>query len=106
MWSDGSIETCIYDQNGVQNGPAKLTWPSGAVRQGQKKDGQWHGLVYYTYSEGPRKGQADQEQWNSGEMIKSQKHRGSSSKGGKTFEVEDWDDLEKMDELTVSNMSN
>ena len=36
MWADGSIEISIYDKDGIQNGPAKLTWPNGAIREGSK----------------------------------------------------------------------
>ena len=36
IWADGSIEVSLYDENGFQNGPAKLTWPNGAIREGKK----------------------------------------------------------------------
>jgi len=94
FWSDGSVELCQYDDQGVQNGPAKLTWPNGAIREGQKKDGQWHGEVLYTYAEGPRKGKKDLEIWEEGKMTKSQKFYGHG------IEVEDWEDLKKLEDLT------
>ena len=98
-WSDGSVELCLYDDDGVQNGPAKLTWPNGAVREGRKKDGQWHGEVLYTYAEGPRKGKKDIETWELGELVKSQKFYGH----GEGIEVDDWEDLKKLEDLTKSN---
>ena len=36
IWADGSIEISSYDEDGIQNGPAKLTWPNGAIREGSK----------------------------------------------------------------------
>ena len=36
IWNDGSIEISVFDDNGIQNGPAKLTWPNGAIREGSK----------------------------------------------------------------------
>ena len=36
IWNDGSIEISVFDDDGVQNGPAKLTWPTGAIREGSK----------------------------------------------------------------------
>ena len=36
IWNDGSIEISIFDDDGIQNGPAKLTWPNGAIREGSK----------------------------------------------------------------------
>ena len=36
IWADGSIEISNYDQDGIQNGQAKLTWPNGAIREGSK----------------------------------------------------------------------
>lgn len=51
-----------------QNGPARLTWPNGATREGCKSGGQWHGEVIYTYAEGPRKGKSDKEAWDRGKL--------------------------------------
>ena len=36
IWNDGSIEISVFDDDGIQNGPAKLTWPNGAIREGSK----------------------------------------------------------------------
>ena len=30
-------------------------------REGEKREGKWHGQVFYTYAEGPRKGKKDVE---------------------------------------------
>ena len=57
----------------------------------------WDGEVLYTYAEGPRKGKRDLEKWSNGEMVSSQKHYGKED----AFEVVDWEDLKKMDELTA-----
>jgi hypothetical protein len=40
-------EEFTYD-NGTKTGPAVLKGISGAVRKGQKKNGQWHGTATYT----------------------------------------------------------
>ena len=62
-----------YDENGAHTGPAKLIWANGAVREGQKVNGKWHGEVFYTYAEGPRKGKRDKETWVSGELRSTKK---------------------------------
>ena len=53
--------------------------------------------MFYTYAEGPRKGKRDLEKWSNGEMIASQKYYGKDE----GFEVVDWEDLKKMDDLTA-----
>ena len=68
-----------YDENGSHTGPAKLIWPNGAIREGQKVDGKWEGEVFYTYAEGPRKGKKDKETWSKGVMISSKKFYGQVS---------------------------
>ena len=54
--------------------------------------GKWHGETLYTYTEGPRAGRSDLEQWVEGEMVASRKHYGPG--------VEGWEDLGKLDTLT------
>jgi hypothetical protein len=51
--------------------------------------------VYYTFADGPRKGKRDKEVWDDGKLVASHKHYGA----GETTDVEDWDDLAKLDEL-------
>ena len=46
-------EEFTYD-NGSKTGPAVLKGVSGAVRKGQKKNGQWHGTATYTTQVGRR----------------------------------------------------
>jgi len=87
-----------YDSEGLQNGPAKLTWANGAVREGNKVNGKWHGEILYTYAEGPREGKKDIEKWAEGEMVESKKFYGETDQ----FTVENWDDLNKLTELTTS----
>ena len=53
--------------------------------------------MFYTYSEGPRKGKRDLEKWSNGEMVSSQKYYGH----GEGIDVVDWDDLKKLDDLTA-----
>ena len=62
-----------------------------------KVNGKWDGDVFYTYSEGPRKGKRDLEKWSNGEMVSSQKYYGH----GEGIDVVDWDDLKKLDDLTA-----
>lgn len=50
------MEVSLYDEAGSQNGPAKITWPTGAAREGTKVDGKWHGQAFYTFADGPREG--------------------------------------------------
>lgn len=95
-WSDGSKEISLYDENGVENGPCKLIWANGASREGEKRDGRWHGQVFYTYAEGPRKSKKDVEEWKAGELVSSKKYHGD----GEEWEVESWDDLRDMEEAT------
>ena len=70
---DGTKEMSTYDENGSHTGPAKLIWANGAVREGQKVNGKWHGEVFYTYAEGPRKGKRDKETWVNGELKSTKK---------------------------------
>jgi len=95
FWSDGSIETSIFNNDGIETGPARLTWPNGAVREGCKLNGLWHGDVFYTYAEGPRKGKKDLETWKDGKMVESKKFYGDDS-----AIIKDWEDLKKLEELT------
>jgi len=95
-FADGSIEISTFNQEGEQTGPAKFTWANGAVREGNKKAGEWDGEVFYTYTEGPRAGKKDIEKWENGEMKSSQKFYGK----GEQITVENWDDLNKLEELT------
>ena len=46
-------EEFTYD-NGSKTGPAVLKGVAGAVRKGQKKNGQWHGTATYTTQVGRR----------------------------------------------------
>lgn len=63
----------IYDDNGDQTGPCKLVWANGASREGGKVGGLWHGEVFYTFAEGPRKGKRDRETWDMGTLVATQK---------------------------------
>ena len=54
--------------------------------------------MYYTYTEGPRAGKKDVEQWADGEMQSSKKYYGK----GEEVLVEDWKDLNKLENLTKS----
>jgi antitoxin component YwqK of YwqJK toxin-antitoxin module len=99
-WSDGSREVSCYDDNGEETGPCKLIWANGAAREGQKLNGQWDGEVFYTYGDGPRKGKKDKEEWKAGELVSSQKYFGH----GEDWEVENWDDLKQMQDVTKSYM--
>ena len=54
--------------------------------------------MFYTYADGPRKGKRDKEEWNDGEMVSSVKFYG----GGDEWEVKDWEDLKKMEDVTKS----
>jgi len=94
-FADGSEEVSLY-KGGEQTGPAKFTWPNGAVREGSKVKGAWDGECFYTFSEGPRAGKRDLEKWKDGELVSSVKHHGD----GKQFVVQDWEDLEQLEELT------
>jgi len=95
-FADGSVELSTFDENGEQTGPAKFTWANGAVREGNKKAGNWDGEVFYTFTEGPRAGKKDVEKWENGEMKTSQKFYGK----GEQVTVENWEDLKKLEELT------
>ena len=80
----------------------RLTWPNGAVREGSKLNGAWHGEVLYTYAEGPRKGKKDLETWSEGQMVATKKVYGSqeNDQAQTTTIIEDWSDLNKLEELT------
>ena len=52
----------------------------------------------YTYAEGPREGKKDMEKWAEGEMVESKKFYGETEQ----FTVENWEDLNKLSELTAS----
>ena len=60
--------------------------------------GEWDGEVFYTYADGPRAGKKDVERWQMGKLISSQKFYGE----GQTLNVENWEDLNKLEELTQS----
>ena len=49
IWNDGSIEISVFDEDGIQSGPAKLTWPNGAIREGSKVrfDSTQFMIIYY-----------------------------------------------------------
>lgn len=98
-WADGTVEKSFYNENGVHSGPAKLIWPNGATREGLKVDGKWDGEIFYTYAEGPRKGKKDKEIWSNGELVSSTKFYGQ----GETIEVNDWEDLKKLEPLTKAS---
>ena len=53
-----------YD-NGVKTGKAVLKGVSGAIRDGTKKNGQWHGPATYTSQDGEVK----DERWDNGRKI-------------------------------------
>ena len=72
----------------------RLTWPNGAVREGYKQEGLWHGEVLYTYAEGPRKGKKDLETWKGGEMVESKKVYAEDAT------IAGWEDLKKLEDLT------
>ena len=61
-----------------------------------KVNGKWDGEVFYTYTEGPRAGKKDVEQWKDGVMDSSKKHYGK----GEEVLVENWEDLNKLENLT------
>ena len=63
--------------------------------------GHWDGEVFYTDAEGPRKGKRDREEWKQGEMVASAKYYG----GGEDWEVNDWEDLKQMEDVTKSYMA-
>ena len=93
-FADGSVESSTYEA-GHQTGPAKFVWANGAVREGVKRDGEWEGEVFYTYTEGPRAGKKDVETWANGKMESSKKYYGK----GEEVLVENWDDLNKLETL-------
>ena len=59
-------------------------------------NGRWDGEIFYTYTEGPRAGKKDVESWVDGEMKSSKKFYGK----GEEVLVENWDDLQKLENLT------
>lgn len=73
-------------------------WANGARREGHKVNGKWEGQVFYQYAEGPRKGKRDVETWKNGELISSQKFYGH----GETIQINDWEDLKKLDSISQS----
>ena len=55
-----------FDQ-GVKTGPSVLKGVSGAIRKGNKKNGEWHGSATYTSSDG----EVIQERWEMGRKIEA-----------------------------------
>ena len=47
---------------GVKSGPSVLKGASGALRKGNKKNGEWHGAATYTSPDG----EVTQERWEMG----------------------------------------
>jgi len=107
-FQDGSLEEFTYDQHGRENGACCFRWANGAMREGLKVDGKWQGEVIYTYGEGPAKGRKDKECWSEGQLGQSRKmyksERGQEEKHH-GWEVETWEDLEKMEDLTKDFVS-
>jgi len=103
-WKDGACEEFTYNENGQETGPAKLTWPNKALREGAKLQGQWHGEIIYTYGQGPRQGRQDKERWEEGKMVDSKRFYGKKEphleEKHHGWEVETWEDLDQMQELT------
>ena len=59
---------CREDFNfdkGVKTGPSVLKGASGAIRKGNKKNGEWHGSATYTSSDG----EVTQERWEMGRKV-------------------------------------
>ena len=50
---------------GVKSGPSVLKGASGALRKGNKKNGEWHGSATYTSPDG----EVTQEQWDMGRKM-------------------------------------
>ena len=60
-----SLREDFHYDNGVKAGKAVLKGVSGAIRDGTKKNGQWHGPATYTSQDGEVK----DERWDNGRKI-------------------------------------
>lgn len=110
-------EVSFHDESGEQNGPARLVWANGAVREGRKRNGRWDGEVTYTFPARESKHKTnkrmpkarprvEKELWRDGTLVSSQVLKDLPTDQGQDegphhqWEVEGWDDLTKMEDLT------